>query len=157
MYHGFTEIANASKRRALRLALAADHNGGGSWAKTRRADGPRFMSRSKVQARSEPCREVADVRPGSLRFCRSKQSGSAGLHRICSIRDMIGAMPESFGKLAPCVLMSPLSIAQYLPTHQALFDVVVLAVRSDRIPTPNRGSLDRRCVRSANCSWCFIE
>jgi very-short-patch-repair endonuclease len=42
-----------------------------------------------------------------------------------SIRDMIGAMPESFGKLAPCVLMSPLSIAQYLPTHQALFDVVI--------------------------------
>jgi len=34
-------------------------------------------------------------------------------------------MPESFGKLAPCVLMSPLSIAQYLPTHQALFDVVI--------------------------------
>jgi superfamily I DNA and/or RNA helicase len=33
--------------------------------------------------------------------------------------------PESFGKLAPCVLMSPLSIAQYLPTHQALFDVVI--------------------------------
>jgi len=28
-------------------------------------------------------------------------------------------------KLAPCVLMSPLSIAQYLPTHQALFDVVI--------------------------------
>ena len=42
-----------------------------------------------------------------------------------SIRDMIGAMPESFGKLAPCVLMSPLSIAQYLPTNQALFDVVI--------------------------------
>ncbi len=42
-----------------------------------------------------------------------------------SIRDMIGAMPDSFSKLAPCVLMSPLSIAQYLPTHQALFDVVI--------------------------------
>lgn len=42
-----------------------------------------------------------------------------------SIREMIGAMPESFAKLAPCVLMSPLSIAQYLPTHQALFDVVI--------------------------------
>jgi very-short-patch-repair endonuclease len=42
-----------------------------------------------------------------------------------SIRDMIGAMPESFGKLAPCILMSPLSIAQYLPAQQALFDVVI--------------------------------
>lgn len=42
-----------------------------------------------------------------------------------SIRDMIGAMPTSFPKLAPCMLMSPLSIAQYLPHNQALFDVVV--------------------------------
>ncbi len=42
-----------------------------------------------------------------------------------SIREMIGGMPESFGKLAPCLLMSPLSIAQYLPADQAQFDVVV--------------------------------
>ncbi len=42
-----------------------------------------------------------------------------------SIREMIAAMPESFGKLAPCLLMSPLSIAQYLPAGQSPFDVVV--------------------------------
>lgn len=42
-----------------------------------------------------------------------------------SIRDMIGKMPESFSKLAPCMLMSPLSIAQYFPSNQALFDVVI--------------------------------
>lgn len=42
-----------------------------------------------------------------------------------SIRDMIGKMPQSFSKLAPCMLMSPLSIAQYLPPEQALFDVVI--------------------------------
>ncbi len=42
-----------------------------------------------------------------------------------SIRDMIAGMPETFGKLAPCLLMSPLSIAQYLPADQALFDVVI--------------------------------
>ena len=42
-----------------------------------------------------------------------------------SIREMIAGMPESFSKLAPCLLMSPLSIAQYLPTGQAPFDVVV--------------------------------
>ncbi len=42
-----------------------------------------------------------------------------------SIREVIGSMPESFGKLAPCLLMSPLSISQYLPVHQALFDVVI--------------------------------
>lgn len=42
-----------------------------------------------------------------------------------SIRDMIGKMPQSFSKLAPCMLMSPLSIAQYLPPNQAMFDVVI--------------------------------
>jgi very-short-patch-repair endonuclease len=42
-----------------------------------------------------------------------------------SIREMIGRMPQSFARLAPCMLMSPLSIAQYLPPNQALFDVVI--------------------------------
>ncbi|WP_029355310.1 DUF3320 domain-containing protein [Bosea sp. 117] len=42
-----------------------------------------------------------------------------------SIREMIGTLPGSFAKLAPCMLMSPLSIAQYLPPNQALFDVVI--------------------------------
>src|SRR5690606_20034034 len=42
-----------------------------------------------------------------------------------SIREIISGMPQTFAKLAPCLLMSPLSIAQYLPADQALFDVVV--------------------------------
>jgi very-short-patch-repair endonuclease len=42
-----------------------------------------------------------------------------------SIREMIAAMPQSFPKLAPCLLMSPLSIAQYLPPAHPLFDVVI--------------------------------
>ncbi|WP_339731206.1 DUF4011 domain-containing protein [uncultured Gimesia sp.] len=42
-----------------------------------------------------------------------------------AIREVISGMPETFAKLAPCLLMSPLSIAQYLPPEQALFDVVI--------------------------------
>lgn len=42
-----------------------------------------------------------------------------------SIRSLIESMPRSFSTLAPCLLMSPLSIAQYLPSNQALFDVVI--------------------------------
>jgi len=42
-----------------------------------------------------------------------------------AIRELISALPTTFGKLAPCMLMSPLSIAQYLPPDQALFDVVI--------------------------------
>lgn len=41
------------------------------------------------------------------------------------IRTLISEMSDSFTKLAPCVLMSPLSVAQYLPAGQAAFDVVI--------------------------------
>ena len=41
------------------------------------------------------------------------------------IRTLISNLPETFTKLAPCVLMSPLSIAQYLPADHALFDIVL--------------------------------
>ena len=41
------------------------------------------------------------------------------------IRTLISKLPETFTKLAPCVLMSPLSVAQYLPAGHALFDVVL--------------------------------
>lgn len=41
------------------------------------------------------------------------------------IRSLVSEMPDTFTKLAPCVLMSPLSVAQYLPAGQAAFDVVI--------------------------------
>ena len=41
------------------------------------------------------------------------------------IRTLVSEMPDTFRQLAPCVLMSPLSVAQYLPANQATFDVVV--------------------------------
>lgn len=42
-----------------------------------------------------------------------------------AIRSLIAEMPTTFVKLAPCVLMSPLSVAQYLPAGQAQFDLVI--------------------------------
>ena len=41
------------------------------------------------------------------------------------VRKLIEEMPSAFAQLAPCVLMSPLSVAQYLPAGQAPFDVVI--------------------------------
>ncbi|ABB43521.1 conserved hypothetical protein, putative DNA helicase [Sulfurimonas denitrificans DSM 1251] len=41
------------------------------------------------------------------------------------LRELISLMPTTITKLTPCLLMSPLSIAQYLSTDIALFDVVV--------------------------------
>ncbi|MFP8967209.1 DUF3320 domain-containing protein [Pokkaliibacter sp. CJK22405] len=50
----------------------------------------------------------------------------AGLQRpSMPIRTLIAEMPDTFSKLAPCVLMSPLSVAQYLPANRAAFDVVI--------------------------------
>ena len=42
-----------------------------------------------------------------------------------AIRPLLENLGKVLPKLAPCVLMSPLSIAQYLPTGQATFDVVI--------------------------------
>lgn len=42
-----------------------------------------------------------------------------------SIRDVISGMSDYFGQLAPCLLMSPLSISQYLPAGHGVFDVVI--------------------------------
>ena len=73
---------------------------------------------------------IAHDLPSSQMVPRNSELGllryQMGLQRPSrSIREMIAAMPESFSKLAPCVLMSPLSISQYLPPDQALFDVVI--------------------------------
>ena len=42
-----------------------------------------------------------------------------------AIRQLFEDLPEPISKLAPCMMMSPLSIAQYLPAEQSLFDVVI--------------------------------
>ncbi len=41
------------------------------------------------------------------------------------LRELINCIPSAITKLAPCLLMSPLSIAQYLSTETPLFDIVV--------------------------------
>lgn len=41
------------------------------------------------------------------------------------LRELISLMPDTITKLTPCLLMSPLSIAQYLSAETALFDLVV--------------------------------
>lgn len=41
------------------------------------------------------------------------------------LRQLFGRIPNVLTKLAPCVMMSPLSIAQYLPADAKPFDVVI--------------------------------
>jgi very-short-patch-repair endonuclease len=45
--------------------------------------------------------------------------------RHLPLREMMNNVPSVITKLAPCLMMSPISIAQYLSTETALFDVVV--------------------------------
>lgn len=41
------------------------------------------------------------------------------------LRELINSIPSTITKLAPCLLMSPLSIAQYLSAETPMFDIVV--------------------------------
>ena len=52
----------------------------------------------------------------------------------CTIRSLLTTLPENFRRLTPCVMMSPLSVAQYLPADMQPFDVVIFDEAS-QIPT----------------------
>ncbi len=68
-----------------------------------------------------PAKDVVTRRsePGILRH-------QLGLKRpSMPIRQLLTNLPKTFGKLAPCVLMSPLSVAQYLPADHTTFDLVI--------------------------------
>jgi very-short-patch-repair endonuclease len=45
--------------------------------------------------------------------------------RHLPLRQLFGNIPTVLTRLTPCVMMSPLSIAQYLPSDSKLFDVVI--------------------------------
>jgi very-short-patch-repair endonuclease len=59
------------------------------------------------------------------------------------LRRLASEMGEAFGHLAPCMLMSPLSIAQYLPADQQLFDLVIFDEASQITPWDAVGSIAR--------------
>lgn len=99
-------------------------------------------------AAAEVCRSLARDLPRPQEVPRRSELGllrhQMELQRPSkSIREMIAAMPENFGKLAPCLLMSPLSIAQYLPADQALFDVVIFDEASQITTWDAIGSIAR--------------
>ncbi|MEM6942378.1 MAG: DUF4011 domain-containing protein [Pseudomonadota bacterium] len=67
-----------------------------------------------------------------------------GLQRpSLSIRKLVSDMPMTFSRLAPCVLMSPLSVAQYLPAGHAQFDLVIFDEASQITTWDAVGSIAR--------------
>ncbi|PKU21419.1 DUF3320 domain-containing protein [Telmatospirillum siberiense] len=85
----------------------------------------KFTEMTKDLIRARLCASIPDADNGSrgsdwgiLRREIQRKRGHMPL------RQLIGSLPEAFPCLAPCLLMSPLSIAQYL-TPEAHFDLVV--------------------------------
>lgn len=59
------------------------------------------------------------------------------------VRQLIGEMGPALTTLAPCILMSPLSVAQYLPPDAALFDLVIFDEASQITPWDAVGAIAR--------------
>lgn len=59
------------------------------------------------------------------------------------LRQLFGRMPTALTKLTPCVMMSPLSIAQYLPPESTPFDVVIFDEASQIAPWDAIGAIAR--------------
>ncbi len=59
------------------------------------------------------------------------------------LRELIADMGPALRTLAPCLLMSPLSIAQYLPPDAAIFDLVIFDEASQITPWDAVGAIAR--------------
>lgn len=62
-----------------------------------------------------------DAEPGYAVLARQLQRQRSHL----PVRQLVGQMGDVLTTLTPCLMMSPLSVAQFLPTDQRLFDLVV--------------------------------
>lgn len=86
----------------------------------------RFTDLTRAYVRASLCAELpspdgvtGSSEWGLLRREMQRQRGHMPL------RELLGRLPTATTKLAPCLLMSPLSIAQFLAADTGLFDVVV--------------------------------
>jgi very-short-patch-repair endonuclease len=91
-----------------------------------RALDDRFTELTRAYVRANLCAELpapdgvtGSSEWGVLRREMQKQRSHMPL------RELLGRLPTATAKLAPCLLMSPLSIAQFLAADTAPFDVVV--------------------------------
>jgi very-short-patch-repair endonuclease len=86
----------------------------------------RFSQLTKAWVRARLCADIPDPDTfpknsdwGLLRYELSKK------RKHMPLRDLVTQIPGALTHLAPCLLMSPLSIAQYLPAEASTFDLVV--------------------------------
>ena len=60
-----------------------------------------------------------------------------------AVRELVSEMGSSLTRLAPCLLMSPLSVAQFLPADAPLFDLVIFDEASQIAPWDAVGAIAR--------------
>ncbi len=74
---------------------------------------------------------------GLIRHEAAKQT------RFCKVRDLMSRAPASIAMLKPCLMMSPLSVAQFLPRDAPPFDLVVMDEASQIQPEDALGAIAR--------------
>jgi hypothetical protein len=67
--------------------------------------------------------KIQDIKKGSDWGMLAREIQKKTRHM--PLRQLMEKMPDVISKLTPCVMMSPMSIAQYLPTNSKAFDVVI--------------------------------
>lgn len=82
-----------------------------------------------------------DVKPSSSWGLLRREIQKKRQHK--PVRQLVQEIPDVLTTLAPCLMMSPLSVAQYLPADQELFDVVIFDEASQITVWDAVGSLAR--------------
>jgi very-short-patch-repair endonuclease len=85
--------------------------------------------------------EADDVKRNSTWGVLRREIQKKARHK--PVRQLVEEIPDVLTALAPCLMMSPLSVAQYLPPEQALFDVVIFDEASQITVWDAVGSLAR--------------
>ena len=81
---------------------------------------------SRLCIRTRLCsNKVGGDENGAVREWGVLQREMAKKKRHMPLRQLIGSIPSVLTRLTPCILMSPLSIAQYLAPGMALFDLII--------------------------------
>lgn len=117
--------ANAvvEQTESLRTFVAAEHER--RIDEFRRLD-DRFAQLTRDYIRAKICSGIpapGEVGTGSEWGTLHRELAKKRRHK--PIRQLISEIPSVLTKLTPCLLMSPLSIAQYLPPGRMMFDVVI--------------------------------
>lgn len=85
-----------------------------------------FMDVTREYIQAALCRNIpsrSDVPGNSEWSVLSRELQKKTRHM--PLRQLVSKMPDALTKLTPCVMMSPMSIAQYLPADSKPFDVVI--------------------------------